>query len=51
MIAHIKALLKKLAKLLRELSREEENQCRHCGVCHHVCQLVKNKNSFKAREE
>lgn len=43
--------LKYIGSRIQKLIREEENSCCRCGVCHHVCQLLKSGDPVKIREE
>lgn len=47
----ISDLLKRLYINFKILANKEENQCRRCGICHHVCQILKYKKSGKIQEE
>ena len=51
MMAFLAKFWGRLWGALKRMASEEENGCRRCGVCHHVCQLVKSREAAEDREE
>lgn len=53
MMRSMRSLMGAIASTLKKLASRNENSCGRCGVCHHVCGMLKTspQKSTKARED